>query len=81
MKPLSIADYLDHLGRALFDVAHDAGRPFVVEAGARQVTALGTRFDVRLATPLGGHGSGCHPQVELAHARCPGQAKGHFCIH
>lgn len=33
-------------GRAYFDVAHDASRPFVVEAGGRLVTALGTRFDV-----------------------------------
>lgn len=34
-------------GQALFEVAHDAKRPFVVTAGATSVTALGTRFDVR----------------------------------
>lgn len=34
-------------GQALFDVAHDASRPFVVSAGDTSVTALGTRFDVR----------------------------------
>jgi transmembrane sensor len=34
-------------GQALFDVRHDAARPFVVEAGETAVTALGTRFDVR----------------------------------
>lgn len=34
-------------GRAMFDVAHDADRPFVVQAGATSVKALGTRFDVR----------------------------------
>lgn len=34
-------------GQALFDVAHDGRRPFVVTAGATSVTALGTRFDVR----------------------------------
>ncbi len=34
-------------GQALFDVAHDSARPFVVTAGATSVTALGTRFDVR----------------------------------
>ena len=34
-------------GQALFDVAHNPGRPFVVTAGAASVTALGTRFDVR----------------------------------
>ncbi|NML08054.1 FecR domain-containing protein [Sphingomonas sp. G-3-2-10] len=33
-------------GRARFDVAHDAVRPFRVEAGGRTVTALGTLFDV-----------------------------------
>ncbi|HEX5776343.1 MAG TPA: FecR family protein [Caulobacteraceae bacterium] len=35
-------------GQALFDVAKNAHRPFVVTAGSRQVTALGTAFDVRL---------------------------------
>ncbi len=34
-------------GQALFTVAHDAGRPFVVAAGDARVTALGTVFDVR----------------------------------
>ncbi|WP_374572360.1 FecR domain-containing protein [Phenylobacterium sp.] len=34
-------------GQALFEVAHDASRPFVVEAGAAKVRALGTQFDVR----------------------------------
>src|SRR5690606_5459811 len=33
-------------GRALFDVAKDPHRPFVVEAGGRTITALGTMFDV-----------------------------------
>jgi transmembrane sensor len=33
-------------GRAVFDVAHDAGRPFVVVAGSERVTAIGTRFQV-----------------------------------
>ena len=35
-------------GQANFRVAHEASRPFVVVAGDRQVTALGTVFDVRL---------------------------------
>lgn len=35
-------------GRALFRVAKDAARPFVVMAGDRSVTALGTTFDVRV---------------------------------
>ena len=33
-------------GEAFFEVAHDAARPFRVEAGAARVQALGTRFDV-----------------------------------
>jgi transmembrane sensor len=36
-------------GQALFEVAHDPARPFVVDADGTQVRALGTRFDVRLA--------------------------------
>jgi transmembrane sensor len=35
-------------GQALFQVAHNTARPFVVTAGSRQVTAVGTAFDVRL---------------------------------
>lgn len=34
-------------GQALFEVAHDADRPFRVVAGETEVTALGTVFDVR----------------------------------
>jgi transmembrane sensor len=34
-------------GEALFDVAKDVRRPFIVEAGDRKVTALGTSFVVR----------------------------------
>lgn len=34
-------------GEAMFSVEHDAARPFVVVAGAGQVTVTGTRFDVR----------------------------------
>lgn len=33
-------------GEAVFDVAHDAGRPFIVETYAYDVRVLGTRFDV-----------------------------------
>ncbi|BBU63365.1 hypothetical protein MSC49_33000 [Methylosinus sp. C49] len=35
-------------GEAWFDVAPDASRPFVVEAGDGRITALGTAFDVAL---------------------------------
>lgn len=37
-------------GQALFEVAKDPDRPFVVTAGDHRVTALGTAFDVRLET-------------------------------
>lgn len=36
-------------GRARFDVAHDAARPFLVEAGSGRVIAHGTIFDVAVA--------------------------------
>lgn len=34
-------------GEAFFEVAHDAARPFTVDAGDTTVRVLGTRFDVR----------------------------------
>lgn len=37
---------LEH-GEAYFDVVHDAHRPFVVIAGNRRITDLGTKFSVR----------------------------------
>ncbi|WP_375291307.1 FecR domain-containing protein [Qipengyuania sp.] len=37
---------LDH-GEVLFDVEHDAARPFVVDAGRQRIVALGTSFVVR----------------------------------
>ena len=36
-------------GQAFFEVAHDAARPFRVAAGERIMTALGTRFNVRVS--------------------------------
>ncbi|HYD86050.1 MAG TPA: FecR domain-containing protein [Vitreimonas sp.] len=36
-------------GEAVFDVAHDPTRPFIVEAGDNRVRAVGTQFAVRLA--------------------------------
>src|SRR5690606_6140981 len=39
--------YLDR-GQAFFQVAKDPRRPFVVTAGGRTVTAVGTAFDVRV---------------------------------
>jgi len=37
-------------GQAWFKVAKDPSRPFIVDAGDRRITALGTAFDVRLGT-------------------------------
>lgn len=37
-------------GEAMFDVAHDPARPFVVYAGDREVKAVGTKFVVRLTS-------------------------------
>jgi len=35
-------------GEALFEVAHDKARPFLVDAGAAQLRAVGTAFNVRI---------------------------------
>jgi transmembrane sensor len=40
-------------GEALFDVAKDRARPFVVIAGDRKVIAVGTSFEVRREEPTG----------------------------
>jgi len=34
-------------GEAMFEVTHDANRPFVVQAGGLTISDIGTRFDVR----------------------------------
>jgi transmembrane sensor len=34
-------------GQAIFDVAHDEGRPFTIAASGREVRVVGTQFDVR----------------------------------
>ncbi len=34
-------------GEAMFEVTHDASRPFVIQAGTGRITVTGTRFDVR----------------------------------
>lgn len=38
--------WLDN-GEAYFDVRHDPQRPFIVHAGARTITVLGTKFSIR----------------------------------
>lgn len=45
------------VGRARFEVAHDAARPFIVAAGDGEVVATGTIFDVSLV--------GARPRVRL----------------
>jgi transmembrane sensor len=35
-------------GEALFEVAHDPGRPFLVDAGGAKLRAVGTAFNVRI---------------------------------
>jgi transmembrane sensor len=60
-------------GEAIFDVAHDADRPFVITVGDRRIRVVGTEFDVRRrgddlsvtvrrgiveVTPLDGSGQG-----------------------
>lgn len=37
-------------GEAWFDVAHDAARPFTVEAGGADITVLGTAFNVSMSS-------------------------------
>lgn len=49
-------------GAAFFDVNGDAGRPFVVDAGAVTVTVLGTRFGVEV-------GAGGVVLVQVEHGR------------
>ncbi|MEO8136189.1 MAG: FecR domain-containing protein, partial [Betaproteobacteria bacterium] len=53
-------------GEALFEVAKDAGRPFVVRAAGSEVQAVGTAFSVRLA-------SGARPEDALAVTLIEGQ--------
>ncbi|MAY60780.1 MAG: iron dicitrate transport regulator FecR [Rhizobiales bacterium] len=35
-----------HYGQAIFEVAHDPDRPFIVEAGGGRTRAIGTAFDI-----------------------------------
>ncbi len=52
-------------GEAVFDVARDAARPFVIDAGGARITVLGTRFAVSLLPGLV-RVSVAHGTVELA---------------
>lgn len=58
-------------GEALFSVAHDRERPFVVEAGAGRVTVTGTRFDVRR------DGEQARVAVESGHVQVQGRDAQH----
>lgn len=39
-------------GKASFDIAHSAGKPFIVEAGETEIQVLGTKFTVEWDTSL-----------------------------
>lgn len=54
-------------GEAFFEVAHDAQRPFVIEAGDQRITVLGTKFSVRLDDG--------HVQVQVLEGRVRMQAR------
>lgn len=56
-------------GQAMFDVASDARRPFVVQAGDARIIAVGTRFDVRR--------SGDGARVVLVEGRVDVRVDGH----
>lgn len=55
-------------GQALFDIAPDPGRPFIVETPAARIRVTGTRFDVRL--------DGATTVVSLLHGRVELSAAG-----
>jgi transmembrane sensor len=59
-------------GEAFFKVAHDTGRPFVVEAAPRRIVVTGTEFDVRRA-PDSVEVSGAEGHVKVEAAVLPGQ--------
>jgi transmembrane sensor len=63
-------------GEAVFDVAHDSTRPFVVYAGNAVARDIGTRFDVRAYPGAGAVqvvvASGIVMLSDTAHARTPG---------
>ena len=73
-------------GQAVFDVAHDADRPFTVAAGDRLVRVTGTQFDVRrrdgrLAVTVARGSVEVRPSVGLAGAAYrlrPGQRLDHL---
>jgi transmembrane sensor len=60
-------------GQAIFDVAHDAARPFVVAAGDRLVRDIGTQFDVK-RTPGELSVTVAKGRVSVEPAAAPGRA-------
>ena len=62
-------------GQALFEVAKDPAHPFVVTAGGRTVTALGTAFDVRYE-PNRFEVTLIEGKVEVAESAPPAVAEG-----
>jgi transmembrane sensor len=74
---IEVTLYRDHRdvrllgGQAMFEVAHDAARPFQVDAAVARVTVLGTRFAVRRTTS-GLASQGVSVAVEQGHVRVQG---------
>lgn len=58
-------------GRAMFEVRHDAARPFSVQAGGVRVLDIGTRFDVYMQ-PAGTLVTVIEGRVEVSAAGAPG---------
>ncbi len=56
-------------GRARFEVAHEAGRPFIVDADGIEVIAHGTAFDIDL--------QGSRPSVALLHGSIEVRSRAH----
>jgi transmembrane sensor len=58
-------------GRARFNVAHEPGRPFIVDAGDNMVIAHGTIFDVAVG-PRGAHVALLRGEIEVRRAHGAG---------
>lgn len=61
-------------GEALFDVAHDEGRPFEVAAAGTVTRAVGTRFSVRALSPTRVAVVVTQGRVEVRHGEARGAA-------
>jgi transmembrane sensor len=60
-------------GEAFFEAAHDAARPFIVEADGARIRAVGTKFDVRRGS-AGVQVTLLEGRVQVGHTDQPNQA-------